>query len=369
MRVLVLSKRQYTGKDLLDDRYGRLFELPAALAREGAAVRGLCLSYRRRREGLFLFENVPGLSWHSLNLVPGAGRLPSLCYRTIEDFRPDVIWASSDIPMICAAAWVGARTGVPVVADLYDNYESFGLSRLPGAVSALRLACRRAARITVVSHALGDYVGRSYGSAAPIDVLGNGVRTDLFHPGNRNDARAALGLPLGARLIGTGGALVRGRGIQDLLLAHARLAQQDPSLHLVLAGPRDDSISRFHADRVIDLGILPHHQIGALFRALDVGVICNRDSAFGRYCFPLKLHEMQACGLPVVAAAVGDVSTYLRSQPGCLYMPGDVAGLAASLRAQVDDPKPLVVSSPPTWDAVARELGSIFEAVAAVPRT
>jgi len=32
MRVLVLCKRQYTHQDLLDHRYGHLFELAAALA-------------------------------------------------------------------------------------------------------------------------------------------------------------------------------------------------------------------------------------------------------------------------------------------------------------------------------------------------
>ena len=32
MRVLVLCKRQYTGRDLLDHRYGRLHALPVGLA-------------------------------------------------------------------------------------------------------------------------------------------------------------------------------------------------------------------------------------------------------------------------------------------------------------------------------------------------
>lgn len=40
MRILVLSKRRYTGKDLLDDRYGRLYEIPAGLVARGHAVVG-----------------------------------------------------------------------------------------------------------------------------------------------------------------------------------------------------------------------------------------------------------------------------------------------------------------------------------------
>ena len=50
MRILVLTKRQYMGKDLLDDRFGRFRELPLELARLGHQVHGLCLSYRARNE-------------------------------------------------------------------------------------------------------------------------------------------------------------------------------------------------------------------------------------------------------------------------------------------------------------------------------
>ena len=51
MRILVLTKRQYMGKDLLDDRFGRFRELPLALARLGHEIQGISLSYRRRAEG------------------------------------------------------------------------------------------------------------------------------------------------------------------------------------------------------------------------------------------------------------------------------------------------------------------------------
>ena len=50
MKILVLTKRRYMGKDLLDDRFGRFRELPLELARLGHQVRGLCLSYRPRNE-------------------------------------------------------------------------------------------------------------------------------------------------------------------------------------------------------------------------------------------------------------------------------------------------------------------------------
>ena len=50
MKILVLTKRQYSGYDLLNHRFGRLRELPLELAGLGHVVMGIALSYRRRDE-------------------------------------------------------------------------------------------------------------------------------------------------------------------------------------------------------------------------------------------------------------------------------------------------------------------------------
>ena len=51
MKILVLTKRQYMGKDLLDDRFGRFWELPLELTRLGHEVQGISFSYRTRITG------------------------------------------------------------------------------------------------------------------------------------------------------------------------------------------------------------------------------------------------------------------------------------------------------------------------------
>jgi hypothetical protein len=40
MRIAFLCKRQYMGKDVILDRYARLYEIPYQLARLGHTVRG-----------------------------------------------------------------------------------------------------------------------------------------------------------------------------------------------------------------------------------------------------------------------------------------------------------------------------------------
>ena len=357
MRILLLCKRQYTGKDLLDDHYGRLFEFPRILSQRGHQVAGLSVSYRRRRQGDFSWEEYPHLSWRSLNLV--SSRLPWLpasIMRYARSFGPDLVIASSDAWHLGMGSWVASRIGVPLVVDLYDNYESFGLSRLPGARALIRNACRAAVGVATVSRRLADLVVTEYGCQNAVRVVGNGVDTRIFHGRDKEHCRRALSLPATGFLIGTAGALTAGRGVGDLQNAFLRVAQERSDAWLVLAGRRDGSLRPLRHPRLIDLGELPHEEVGLLLSSLDVGVVCNRDTPFGRYCFPLKLHEMMAAGTPVVAASVGDVSEVLADTPESLYQPGDAGDLADKLVHLAAEPERAAANSSRSWEAMADEL-------------
>ena len=365
MRLLVLSKRQYTGKDLLDDRYGRLYEIPLTLAGRGHEVLGVALSYRTRAEGWQQRQDCPRLRWYSINATPqGLLRYPSRLAKIVRSFQPDLIWACSDAPHALIGWALKGRLHRPLVIDLYDNFESFGVTRLPGLKSLLRAACRGADGLTLVSHTLDDYVAANYGVTAPRMVIGNAVPENLFLPLDRYAARERLGLPARARLVGTAGAICADRGIADLFTAFERLARNDHDLWLVHAGPHETTPAQYRHPRIIDLGILPHEAVPHLFSALDVAVVCNLDSPFGRYCFPQKLYEIIACGTPLVAAAVGDVARLLQTNLQCLYPPGDDLALAERIAHQLDRPTPVAVAAP-TWAQQAERLEAFFQAIRA----
>ena len=344
MRILFLSKRQYTGKDLLDDRYGRLYELPLELALLGHQVSGLCMSYRSRREGHFIgpgIDKTP-VDWYSVNfgrlIISGVFRYVRTLKYLIRRIRPEVIIVCSDAVHSLVGSWIARKYHIPYIVDLYDNFESFGLTRFPGMLSRFKRSINFADGITCVSAPLQKYIIQNYEPKGLIETIINGIPSDLFYNRDQDECRRLLNLPLEAKLVGTAGALDGNRGIETLLAAYSELADREPSLHLVLAGPVEPKLNLPRNPRIHYLGELPYDRVSLLFNSLDVGIICYLDSAFGRYCFPQKAYEMIACGLPVVAADVGVMTELFSGKQDCLYKPGNHQSLMNTLKEQLDKP-------------------------------
>ena len=340
MRITFLCKRRYMDKDVVLDRYGRLYEIAFQLAELGHEVLGLCLSYHGDEEGQWRHETTRGsLRWVSRSLGPTALPRPSRLLGhaawsrlQMREFGAQYVIGASDIAHVALAWHCAARLHLPYAADLYDNFESFGMARIPGARWALRHAVRHAQVVSCTSQALADHVRQSYGARGRVISLPSTVDLQRFRPADRMACRDALGLPREALLVGTAGGLLASRGITTLYRGFERVAALDPSVHLVLAGPTDPRHPPPVGPRVHYLGRLAHEQVAQLFAALDLGVIYLRDTPFGRYCFPQKAYEMAACGLGFIAADVGAMRPLLAQQPRRLYAPDDEQDLARAMR-------------------------------------
>jgi len=358
LRILVLTKRQYTHKDLIDDRFGRIREIPLNFARKGHSANGLCLSYRSRKSGVFQDE---GVRWESINAGPlFFGGLLRFVLRAMRLAREaDVIWACSDSIFGIIALGVGKVRGVPVVFDLYDNFESFFWARLPLFQPLYRQAVRKCEALTVVSRPLIGLV-RSYGRTEGVHLIENAVDRELFWPHDKECCRSKFKLPHRTRIIGTAGALFKNRGIETLYKSFIMLAEKYPDIHLAIAGPRDVCIP-VH-DRIHDMGDLEYHQVPLLLSTLDVGIICNRASAFGTYCFPQKAREMMACNVPLVAADVAGTQSLFSDHPEWLFTPEDPGHLAQVIENRLRD-RSTEYASVPTWSDLSDKLTVIFQAL------
>jgi glycosyltransferase involved in cell wall biosynthesis len=191
---------------------------------------------------------------------------------------------------------------------------------------------------------LKELVIDEYGARGEIIAMPSTVDKIVFRPMDQTACRRSLGLPPGAKLIGTAGGLYRDKGVGALYEAWKVIAQQRPDVHLILAGPVEPGFPPPGGERVHTLGMLPHARTAELFNALDVGVIYLRDTPFGRYCFPQKAYEMLACELPIAAARIGVMPQLLASTPVGLYAPDDPADLARAVLELLD--RPVVATVP-----------------------
>jgi teichuronic acid biosynthesis glycosyltransferase TuaC len=366
LRVLVLTKRQYMAKDLIEDQFGRFWELPFELARLGHQVTGLTLSYRSRTEGEFIGRDGPDnvqLPWTSVNLMrgyfPQIERYARRALGIARQFHPDVIWSCSDAYHAIFGSWLARKVKAPHVIDLYDNFEAFNASKVPGVLPAFRRVLKAADGVTAFSARLAEHVERSYRRTKATTVIENGIRSDIFRPRDKHGARQRLGLPTDSIIIGTAGALDESRGIETLFQAYQDLTREMVDLHLAVAGPRSARLTIPRGPRVHDLANLPHENVPEFLNALDLAVICYRNSAQGEISFPQKAYEIVACRIPFVAARVGSMIEFLDNYPNCLFEPENPASLAEAIRRQLID-KAIVDIPVPSWNDSAIRLSTFF---------
>ncbi len=204
----------------------------------------------------------------------------------------------------------------------------------PGRVAAERQIALDCARVVATcSDEVAELV-RLGVPASQVSVVPCGVDTSVFRPDVPPAPRRADGPP--GRLLALG-RLVPRKGTDTVIAALPRL----PGVELVVAGgpPRgklgaDPEYRRLQAaaaalgvaDRVSFTGAVPRAQVPALIRSADVVVCPPWYEPFG--ITPL---EAMACGVPVVASAVGGLTdSVVHGTTGLLIPPRDPEALAAA---------------------------------------
>jgi D-inositol-3-phosphate glycosyltransferase len=163
-----------------------------------------------------------------------------------------------------------------------------------------------------------DQLARLYGAdVGRVEIVPPGVDHETFRPAppaRRATERAALGLGSGPVLLFAG----RIQPLKGADLAVAALAELgDPeAVLLVVGGPSGpdgaDELARLHdlvgalglRDRVRFVPPQSHADLARYYRAVDVCIVPSHSESFG-----LVALEAAACGTPVVAAAVGGLSS------------------------------------------------------------
>lgn len=235
---------------------------------------------------------------------------------------------------------VARAAGVPLVVELNApltiEQSTYRGSHLPElAAQAERTTLRHAALVLTVSSTLRDYVTDLGVERDRVVVVPNGVDPRRFRPGAAVESvRAKWGLGAGP-ILGFVGGLRPWHGVRVFGPLLERLASRFPDVQLVIAGEGplraalvEDCARRGVGGRVIFTGAVEHTAIPDLIRTFDVALAPYEPSEHLFYFSPLKLFEYMACGVPVVAAALGQIKEVVRHETnGLLYAPGDLDGL------------------------------------------
>ncbi|RDI31811.1 glycosyltransferase [Lentzea flaviverrucosa] len=227
-------------------------------------------------------------------MISQIGRLAELLGREWRDAPPDVVhahgWTSG------LASVLAEHRGTPVVQTYY------GLGGSVRRSLAERIVGREVARVAAMSSNEVLALVRTGVGRSRISVVPTGVDVQMFTPWGRTARRGTR-----SRIV----TAAPQRGLADLVkvLSHVEDAElliiggpgkrrigQDPGLRRLRALAVDAGV----ADRVVFTGAVSRERTIALLRSADVVVCAARCEPVGHVSL-----EAMACGVPVVATAVG----------------------------------------------------------------
>ena len=386
-------------------------ELTAALARTGVACDVFTRAWSPDLPSVVEVE--PGLRVHHVPAGPPEAVPKEALPAVVEEFTADVLGRMAaptgsggteggGLPYTSVHAnyWLSGLSGHVIKHELnlplvctFHTLDRVKAESMPEEVEAdmpLRRAEAEASIIECSDAVLAscsveaDQIASLYGGEpGRIRIVPPGVDHAFFGPGHRPQARRALGLPLDGRLL-----LFVGR-IQPLkradvaieALAELRAHGDEPYRLVVVGGPSgphgekslhslyDVADARGVREFVHFIEPQPHELLSSYYRAADVCLVPSRSESFG-----LVALEAAACGTPVVASAVGGLTTLVDDgHTGYLVDEPDPRAYASAVRrvfAQPLGPERLSTASVLrarlyTWRAAAATLVELHDELAA----
>ena len=260
-------------------------------------------------------------------------------------------WLSGQVGWLASERW-----NIPLVhsmhtmakvknIELADGDTPEPLVRIIGEEQVVEASSRLVANTGVEARQLIELYG-----AHPerVDVVHPGVDLEAFSPGDRRAARERLGIAANEHVLLFVGRIQPLKAPDILVRATARMLADDPRLPLrviIAGGPSGTGLEHptALADLTAELGLEANvrfeppgdrARLADLYRAADIAVVPSHSESFG-----LVAIEAQACGTPVVAAAVGGLRTaVVDGVSGVLIDGHDPADYAAVLSRLLADP-------------------------------
>ena len=135
-------------------------------------------------------------------------------------------------------------------------------------------------------------------------------------------------------------------GVDLLISAFARVAQDFPRYRLILGGTGNDLEEmktlgeKYHlSERILFTGYIPSEKIPAYVCNAEMLILARPRSQQAEAGFPTKLGEYLASGRPVIVSSVGEIPDYLKDRDSAyLVEPGDADSLEKAIRDILNHP-------------------------------
>lgn len=202
--------------------------------------------------------------------------------------------------------------------------------------------------VVTPSHWLMDRVNRSMLAPAAIEkhVIHNGVDLSTFAPGDRDRARAALGISLTAFVmlfVANGLRKNRFKDFATIRAAISLLAARNPDRELLFIGVGEaGEPERFGNAKIQLVPIQTRDKTVDYYRSANVYVHAAKAENF-----PTTILEALACGIPVIATSTGGIPEQIASlnavdpgsATGLLVEPADPEAMASAIELLANDPE------------------------------
>ena len=254
--------------------------------------------------------------------------------RLLAERRFDVVNTHSSTDTWLAALACIGRGGKPAIVR--TRHIS---APMPGNAATRWLYNRATARIVTTGERVRAQVVDEVGAdPARVVSIATGIDLARFAPGDRSEARRAVGLPVEVPIVGIVATLRSWKGHRYLLEAFRDLGRPDALLVIVGDGPQREALEGQARALGIDARVRfagNQADVAPWMRALDVFCL----PSYANEGVPQALMQAMACGLPVVTTPVGSIEEIVRDgETGLMVVPQDAASLHAAIASLLADP-------------------------------
>jgi len=351
MKFVLLCKRHYTNKDLILDKFGRLFYLPVELAKHGHEGIVIAADYRNKTP---FYQRIENIDFYSFPLQPlKLFSFISQINQTIKNYQPDVIIASGDTHFGALGLWLSYQMKILMIFDVYDYYPAFGTNKIPFFKSLFQFNLRKADLVICASRPL-EKLALTYNTNALF--IPNGIDQTIFKPMNKQSLRQKLDISQEDKVVGYFGSIEKNRGFETLLEACRLLRTEIPNLKLLMAGKIGIPLN-LNETWIDNRGFVTQAQVAEFINISDVVTIpyiADDLINFGNSC---KTAEYLACDTPLVSTKVDNyLANYTTISEQSLCNPLDPQDMARALKLQLLNPQKTPFPQELSWSFLGQQL-------------